>query len=1127
MQTHFSAILTGPAMHMDSLIFILFLLISLLVGIRSTMHATIQTTRFATAHIITAILAITYGGEVLCYPFHIGGLLSLTGSAMSYFIIGTLLAHRLHLFLNNRSVAEIMGQLYGNSIQKIVAICGICYSVAIAAIQCKLLGMALCWCFAMPADYSLLISMCLIVCSIGSNTIQSLALASVVRCAAFGLLLPTIAWALWKGMVAQYNADPINLALAVKRSWHNLIHSHGTPLGCMAYFVAFAIPAFYPAQVTPILMAQNATQIKRSLNGAGFFSLSINLLLLWVALLAQHHSDKWMLSAIALAGGYTGLKGLFMVGVAALTISTAGANLHAATGLMTNDLPNLFKGTKKPIICQIIVGIMALLLVQYTQGQMMWKAIVLFKSVVSLPLLLALIGISLHPYAVLMGMLAGGITGMARFYFVPHEGVHSLLPAIMMNLLTMMGMQLLQSKQKTNPPDITNGLTEEPMVTPPSLWRRWCRYICIKHFNLWNYLQLPKDSLPYILFSFYILLTGYGALYTFSSNLIWDTRLEALILFPSLFVATFFLTYTSISPPPYVRKVAAIIWPLSHIYFLFLVGTGMAMLSKFAHLHDIILIFNLCLSIFISPLIVLLLGCVLSAGVVWVILHYMDCNNTLITCFLDLNLNIIYAILMLFVFVGGLLYYNRALNKRLAIIQALTNEQEEQNGRQFFNKQQVEALAYESSYIISQLNHQLIRLEQSKEAFFAYADQAIRLKKYFNSIFQHLKHNLHLVTNWISIDQLLAQCFDSIKISNIYDTPYVMIHTKHLYIQCAIENIKNLIISSLYSCSTHESLHSTQRKDIYMYIDDTQLGYRLTLLQGKLQKINAISFVITTAIQPPAIRPIYKVAEMADIQILDENKEKIDSENQHIVHAHYGYYERLCSEAEITHLYVIPVNVKEITKAFATLSPVVYTQKMVLDPVNMKEETAFLERVKKKKGIHLDAVMDALQLIKVYYTTQRRKTGELFYLHPMAVASILLTITDDSSVIIAGLVHDIIQNTPFTEAGLTTLFGASITQIVLTAACLEKLLPHQKEDYATYIKQIMRSKNHNALLVRLADVLHNARTISGHTIEKQIEKSKLIQTFYLPLATQLQLVNIAHELALHSEKVLHLAMVKD
>lgn len=144
----------------------------------------------------------------------------------------------------------------------------------------------------------------------------------------------------------------------------------------------------------------------------------------------------------------------------------------------------------------------------------------------------------------------------------------------------------------------------------------------------------------------------------------------------------------------------------------------------------------------------------------------------------------------------------------------------------------------------------------------------------------------------------------------------------------------------------------------------------------------------------------------------------------------------------------------------------------------------------------------------------------------MAVASILLNITDDAHVIIAGLVHDVVQNTPLTEAGLTTLFGNYITQIVRVAAHLEKELPSEKDNYTTYIEAIIRNKNHDAILVRLADVLHNARTIAGHTVEKQIEKARLIQKFYLPLAIQMQLVTISDELQLHIQNVLNIAMVK-
>lgn len=169
-----------------------------------------------------------------------------------------------------------MGKLYGHSIRKIVAICGVLHSATVTAIQLKLLSMAISWFFDIQANYSLFIAALFITFGVGSNNLPSVTLVRVVRCTAFGILLPIIAWTLWKGMVSQYNGDQTQLALAIKRCWNGLIHAHVTPLDYIVYFTVFAIPAFYPAQVERMVLSKNATQIKRSSNGAGFFSLSIN-----------------------------------------------------------------------------------------------------------------------------------------------------------------------------------------------------------------------------------------------------------------------------------------------------------------------------------------------------------------------------------------------------------------------------------------------------------------------------------------------------------------------------------------------------------------------------------------------------------------------------------------------------------------------------------------------------------------------------------------------------------------------------------------------------------------------------------------------------------------------------------
>ncbi|ROT47025.1 HD domain-containing protein [Candidatus Cardinium hertigii] len=1137
-------------MHLDIVVFLLFVLTNVCIGIASIyrvstfQHYAVGSKEFTTAAIVTSILTMSYGGGIFYTPFDIYSLLFFTGRTISYFIIGTLLSHRLYFFLNNQSIAETMGKLYGTTVRKVVAVCALLHNVAVIALQIKILSIVISCAWDIQEHYTLCLAAIFISFSIGSHGIRSLTLLSAVRCATFGILFPTIAWVLWKNLITQCHADQFSLAFTIKNSWNTLINIRSTG-HYITFFIAYAIPCLNPALFQHVLISENTTQIKRSFNYAGLFTLSINLFLLWIALLVNSNKLDLSNTYLHYFNAYWGVKGLFMLAVATLTLSSANIYLHGATVLVVNDIQNVFKRDKTSAMnfsgYTAAIGLLAALVALYVKDPLqLWNmAIVTFKPIVGIPLLIHLLGVQLHRYTVLMGMLITTITIILLEYFRPNLGIHQILFYILMHLCTLIIVQtahifLKKYKQKSDGNILAIVFFKEEALALVSLWTRFSAHILrkITKFDLMDYLQnqLPKHNLYYVLFSFYITVTAYCSLYTFSSNAIWSAKLEAFILFPSLFVSTFFLAYASIPSKSYLTKIALVIWPLSNFYFLFLVSSGMVVLSKFAHLQVIIFMLNICLSTFTSPLIIIFFRFLISIIAIWIWIFYFGNNVKLIDAFFNLNISVVYIILMIFILLGSLLSHEQRLRKLLVTIQELRSSQEEQNARQFFSKQQVAALAYESDCVIKQLHNTLLRLLTSKEhkhnLAYAIEKQSIRLKKYFDSIFSYLKHNLYLETNWISIDQLLAECFNAIKINDIYHSPYVTIHTEHLYIQCDIERIKSLIINGLYSCKLYESMNSNKRRDISIYINDTQLGYRLTLLHGKIQKVHAVSFMITTTTERPAILPLYKVVEMADVQILNKEKEQdqLNAESHHIVNAHYGYCDITHSDLGITHLYVIPVNLQEITKAFAAFSPVVYTQSVKPDSISMQQEAIFFEKVK-GTGLAVQNIMDVLQLIKTYYATQKRKTGELFYLHPMAVATILLDLTEDTHVIIAGLAHDVVQNTPLTEAGLTTILGENITQMLFTVELIEKHLPLRKNDYPAYIKSIINDKYHNAILVKLADVLHNAKTIHGHSIEKQIEKATLIQEFYVPLAQAMHLTKVAHTLHIYASKVLNIALI--
>lgn len=1169
--------ITLASMCLDLFIFFLLLGINLGVGLRFIgramilQHYAIGTKELTTAAIVAAILTVI-PGEIFFYgQFNLYALLILTGNAIGYLIIANLLSNRLQSFLNCYSIAEAMGKLYGKKIRKVVAISGLLVSIIRVSAYLKVLSRVIAWFFNIKIHYALLIAFFLITLSVGSSGIQMLSLMSIIRYVTFCIVLPTIAWILWEQLTLQYQENQFRIIMVLRETWHTLMTIRASPWCYLSFFIFCVIPTFYSSSFQRILICRNSVQIKHAFNYAGFILLIINVFVLWITLLSYSTHNHKALSDAPLVPLYIfndlWLKGLIVIGIVMLLISAGAAHLHSAAVLIANDIQNISKKGRNTairftfyIFALAIISVLGTMHVKHLL-QMIFITHILSKYIVSIPLLIALAGIHLHPYSILISIAVTIVSVVSWIVVTDDWMIYSLLPSICINLCSLILAQLWlqRHKQQTTFSHSAFPTIDSCRAYAITLWKRISAYT-IHKVNALNFLdycqqQLPNSDIYYFLFSGYIIVTGYCSFYTFSSNATW---LETAVLFPSLFVASFFFIFQSIPPTsftPYIRKIVAIMWPLSNFYFLFLVGSAMLIISRFSHLQAIIFVLNAYLSLLYTSLVTVLVKFLISIAIIWIVLPYFHSYIPLINICSNINISIVYIILIIFILGGSFLHHRWRLSKLYFTIQALRSAQEDQNARQFFSKQQVAALSYESSYIVLQLHKQLMRLIRSKQVdrcdglktliqyirnnsessaliaqyqsleektsiVAATMEQTARIQRYLETVFNHLKYNLYLTTNWIAIDRLLEECIEAINIDDIYKLPYIAIHTEYLYIQCDVERIKRMIIN----CLNEIFLSSSSKRDIFIYVNDTQLGYRLTLLQGKSQRVPAIAFTITTTTQKPIVLPIYRVVEMEDVQMTHQDNNNIDADNRHIVHAHYGYGEISYTDRTITHLYVIPVDVQEITKVFATLSPVVHTQHATLDPLTRKEESVFLERVHSKAHLPIEDIIEALQLIKTYYATQKRKTGELFYLHPMAVASILLDITEDANVIIAGLVHDVVQNTPLTEAGLLTLVGEDIVRIVWLATCIDKALPLDTADYPIYIEQLIKGNHRSSIMVKLADTLDNARTIHGHGIEKQIEKAKLVKRFYMPLAQKMGLTDIANELYIRATKVLQVIL---
>jgi (p)ppGpp synthase/HD superfamily hydrolase len=253
--------------------------------------------------------------------------------------------------------------------------------------------------------------------------------------------------------------------------------------------------------------------------------------------------------------------------------------------------------------------------------------------------------------------------------------------------------------------------------------------------------------------------------------------------------------------------------------------------------------------------------------------------------------------------------------------------------------------------------------------------------------------------------------------------------------------------------------------------------------------------------------------------IVRDGDKKALVENARIVDAHYGYADLTQLN---THLYVLPVNVREVRGKVMELlrAPVVADPEELKHPLALQLEKELLDTIKNEK-IDANVVIKALNIIKKYHAGVKRKSGEPFFTHPIQVALILLEYCKDQNAVVAALLHDTVEDTGLSLIQIKTMFGERVAFIVNKVTNLEDNLRRISLQDHENISRLMDYQDERAAFVKLADRLHNMRTISGHSsLAKQKHIANETLLFFVPLAEKLGLTSIASELKEISLKVL-------
>ena len=175
-------------------------------------------------------------------------------------------------------------------------------------------------------------------------------------------------------------------------------------------------------------------------------------------------------------------------------------------------------------------------------------------------------------------------------------------------------------------------------------------------------------------------------------------------------------------------------------------------------------------------------------------------------------------------------------------------------------------------------------------------------------------------------------------------------------------------------------------------------------------------------------------------------------------------------------------------------------------------------------NVDIDIIEKAYNFASEAHKSQKRESGEPYIIHPIDVAEILAELGMDTNTIAAGLLHDVLEDTDCTYKEMSDMFNEEIASLVNGVTKLGKIeYKSKQEQQADNVRKMLlaMAKDIRVIIIKLADRLHNMRTLKFMSKEKQKLKAKETLDIYAPLAHRLGMSKIKWELEDLSFRYLH------
>ena len=210
--------------------------------------------------------------------------------------------------------------------------------------------------------------------------------------------------------------------------------------------------------------------------------------------------------------------------------------------------------------------------------------------------------------------------------------------------------------------------------------------------------------------------------------------------------------------------------------------------------------------------------------------------------------------------------------------------------------------------------------------------------------------------------------------------------------------------------------------------------------------------------------------------------------------------------------------VREIGTVAATAAPAEAVDYMV--PSEARPEIITYDKLTEAikasgRTYNMDMIEKAYRMANEAHKDARRRSGEPYICHPLAVARLVLDLGMDTESIAASLLHDVVEDTPITIDEVKSAFGAEVALLVDGVTKLTKIqFSSIEEQQAENLRKMLlaMSQDVRVMIIKLCDRLHNMRTGDAWPEQKRRDKARETMEVYAPIANRLGILNIKEEL---------------